>query len=589
MRPAVVLAKCLLVCGCMFLSACVDDSYDLSDVDLTMGFGADNLSLPGNNSTKEIQLDQVLKLDGNEYVRIAENGDYYLTAEGQGGEAHPMVDPIVIDGIEASGGFEATFSGIPSAGSGTITLPEEHSVKGTLLSYETQGSLPDEVTSLSELTVESVIGLSVTFSDDLSAIVPTVARAVLTFPDNIVLSAVDKKNASIDGNRIIVQNVATNKQLLLNVTATRLTNMKQSSALPASDSYVVFGNGQVNMKGKLDLEVFFNQVNLTALAAGGYCRVDGGLNVGKITVKEARGRFKPVITLSLGDVEIGNVPSFLADEGVRIDLHNPQVRLSLKSDLDMRGVLKGSLTSFDDKGQRIGRVNVEPFRIDANGITNVCFSRQPTNVEGYMNVVVPDISDLIIKIPHRIAFEVEAVGDDTDEALVRLGYSYTVAAPAYAFYAPLAFDEKAVIVYRDTLDGWNDDLKDLSLTEDAYILATAEVDNSVPAYLTFSGYGIDVNGQRMADSRIAVSVDKVVAPSADGNPVTTPVEVHISQRDESAFRSLDGLCICVEGALKGDESLVGKTLNAYHQTLKLRNIQLKVVGKVIVDLNDDEK
>ena len=134
-----MLAKCLLLCGCMFLSACVDDSYDLSDVDLTMGFGADNLSLPGNNSTKEIQLDQVLKLDGNEYVRIAENGDYYLTAEGQGGEAHPMVDPIVIDGIEASGGFEATFAGIPTAGSGTITLPEEHSVKGTLLSYETQG------------------------------------------------------------------------------------------------------------------------------------------------------------------------------------------------------------------------------------------------------------------------------------------------------------------------------------------------------------------------------------------------------------------------------------------------------------------
>lgn len=574
----------------MSLTGCTDNSYDLSDVDLLMGFGADELALPGNNSTKEIQLDKVLKLNDNDYVHIDENGDYYLAAEGKANtDAHPMVDQIVIEGIEASGSIMADLGSITGAGTGTITLPKEQSVSSTLLSFETQGDTPSEVKSLSELSVETELLLTVKFSDALSAIVPSLTRAVLIFPDYIELSSVDKSNASIDGNRIVVTNVPTNKQLQLKVTASRLKNMVQSATLPTTDNYVVFGNGKVSVKGKLDIEVSFNKINLSALPAGEDCRIDGNLNMGAITVTEARGRFTPSIKLSLGDTEIGDVPDFLTDEGVVIDLYNPQVRFKVSSDLDMQGVVKGALTSYDAQGNRIGHVDISPFHIHANGTTQVCFCRQPVEVEGYQTIVVPGISSLISTIPHRITFDVEAIGDDTHEATVRLGHRYTVTAPAYAVYAPLAFAEKAVIIYRDTLNGWNDDLKDLSLTQDSYVLGTAEVENTMPAYLHFSAYAIDKDGQRIPDNRIAVTVDKEIAPSADGKPVTTPVEVRVVQRDATALRSLDGLCISVEGTLKGDESLAGKTLNAYHHLLKLKNIQLKVVGKVIVDLNDDEK
>ncbi|WP_308267607.1 hypothetical protein [Prevotella sp.] len=62
-------------------------------------------------------------------------------------------------------------------------------------------------------------------------------------------------------------------------------------------------------------------------------------------------------------------------------------------------------------------------------------------------------------IPKTIQFEADANADATKEAEIKLGHQYTIT-PKYNVSAPLAFDAGAQITYRDTLDGWNDDIKD---------------------------------------------------------------------------------------------------------------------------------
>ena len=53
-----------------------------------------------------------------------------------------------------------------------------------------------------------------------------------------------------------------------------------------------------------------------------------------------------------------------------------------------------------------------------------------------------------------------------------------------------------------------------------------------------------------------------------------------------ALKTVDGLVFRIAAASgKGSEAIVGKTINAYKHTLTARNIKVKLVGKIIADLN----
>lgn len=67
----------LFTCG--LLTSCTDNTYDLSNVDMTMGFGLDSITLPSNNSTEAIRMDEVLRLNNSKFVVIQDNGDYAIS------------------------------------------------------------------------------------------------------------------------------------------------------------------------------------------------------------------------------------------------------------------------------------------------------------------------------------------------------------------------------------------------------------------------------------------------------------------------------------------------------------------------------
>ena len=97
-------SKCIITFCTFFmltctLVGCVDNSFDFDSLDWTMGFGGDNLALPGNSSIKEIMLDDILELKENENVKIDEKtGNYYFELVGMmGKESHPKVDPVEIN------------------------------------------------------------------------------------------------------------------------------------------------------------------------------------------------------------------------------------------------------------------------------------------------------------------------------------------------------------------------------------------------------------------------------------------------------------------------------------------------------------
>lgn len=78
-----------------------------------------------------------------------------------------------------------------------------------------------------------------------------------------------------------------------------------------------------------------------------------------------------------------------------------------------------------------------------------------------------------------------------------------------------------------------------------------------------------------------------IAASQDGvNPATSPLSIKITQLNDDALKKLDGIRIKVLGKASSEGQMVtGITLNAERHTLKLNDIKVKLVGKVIADLN----
>ena len=117
---------------------------------------------------------------------------------------------------------------------------------------------------------------------------------------------------------------------------------------------------------------------------------------------------------------------------------------------------------------------------------------------------------------------------------------------------------------------------------------SATVENRVPAYLDLQVSAVDVDGNVMSENDITVEVSTTVLASADGeNSAETPLTVNIRQKSEGAFSRLDGLVFNVEARASedGQNPVVGKTLNAKKHFIIARDINVKLVGKVIGDFN----
>ena len=254
----------------------------------------------------------------------------------------------------------------------------------------------------------------------------------------------------------------------------------------------------------------------------------------------------------------------------------------------MAGFVSGTLYAEDANGQEMARVRIPEFYIRPDGSTHVCICKYAEGVDAsaYDQVVaVPQLSDIMRRIPKTVRFAAEARADASREGTMELGKSYTIQ-PAYSIMAPLAFDEGARIVYNDTIDGWTDDLEDIDLMAGSAIELTANVENKIPAYLTVSATAIDVQGKPIPENRIKVEVSSVINASEDGKtPVVTPLKIRLTEGEPGSVALVDGLTFRIEAASgeEGAKSIVGQTINAYNHTLKARDIKVRLVGKIIVN------
>ena len=590
-------------CVAMGTVSCTDSDYDLSNVDMTVGLGGGELKLPVSSSDV-IPLKEVLKFSDSEVVDTIEGGDYMFAKNGDAvSPAHPEIDRITVMKLNSQG-FDFDLGNIlqnaiskrlPSSTKGMKRIPVNITESKIVNTFEYGGPQPQEVEELKEAYITAKMKLTIRFSENLKKLVGSVGEMKITLPTYMSFEA-EGSGFKKDGTSLVFTNISTSEDLSVAISINKLSMGTQPDEL----GKLVSENNNITMDGNLKLEAKITDVNLN-LSGVDYndCKIESELEMDDaVTLDKVTGRFAPTIDLSnLGEANITGLPDFLTEGDVCIDLDNPQIALTLESDLTVGGELAGNIKYWRN-GQEGSFSLPEPIKLKAStenseemSVNRICICRDKSKVDPTMYdqvIETENIKDLLYpKIIDKIAFSGAATADKNNVYTYELGKTYTIQ-PSYRLESPLAFGEDAKIVYTEKFEDWNKDIKDFDVTDGTCIVMEAVVENRIPVHLNVEAIPLGIDGSELPSNVIKVDIDADIKASPNGTDVATS-DLHIVLTPaKQGLKKLNGIKIKVSGAAKdanGNNPVKGITLNARKHSLVLQNIRLSLKGKAVADLN----
>lgn len=570
--------------GAAFLSAsCVDNDYDLTeDIDLTIQVGGSDFAIPGGE-TEAIKLSKLLEVEEGDLVKIDDDGNYYLLQEGTSKRTTVTVDNFEIDEPEITPQSRSLqFSPASVGRTWTATLPT--GPDAITLDYELRNreAVPQEIKTLSRIDLDMFVNVLLSYEEGIARRF-TFDELTIDLPD--YLTAAEPLEA---GNVKRLTNVTVlngrTYQITIPIVSIDLTNLPQGEGLDA-DNQAFYLTGDVVVNGRVHVadSDWFSTVGSSVIPAG--LTVDA--SVTDIRIDIIKGQVDPEIDITVDPLELNDLPDFLTDEEVQLDMTNPQIHLYTNNQTPVTAIISGesNLASVYTNGEAGQKVMLPELQVTRLANTEFCLS--PIKPEGFTGVYeeMAALPTLIEKIPQQIEVNLFAAAAP-EETEIGLGRDYFIDTD-YSINVPFVFGPNLTVVYHETMDGWQSDLEDYDVTQ---VNATGTVENKIPLDLTLTATpittGRDENGEAPALEGITAVVK--VPSQGDNNLIkansTTDIVIEIVEEVPGQVKQLDGLVLRVEAKSGQTVSEDARFLNA-NQTLQLRNVRLKVPGGVNIDLN----
>lgn len=602
------------VAGNLALTSCsTDDNIDVSDVDTTIGVKLDNFTVPLGQS-ENIQLGDVLDLKEGDCIRTTANGDYEFFKEGaEREETEVNVDPVKFSNpVTQSFDFEFTPS-VSGARSSRRALPEVITVdKQKINAFNfSNDEVIKEVESLTHASVSSKIKLELKFGS-VKDFTKKVSLA-LEFPSylELELENTSLNGISISGNKLSLTDIETSADLSFYLKLTGIKDFKTSK--PASGDYVVVSPTEISMNGTVFMDMSIKSADLNtpdledpiavaALMAKKYTMSAKVIFDEDITLTEATGYFNPQIKLDdIGGIKINDdVPDFLKDDDVNLTLSNPNITLSVESNIDAIGVLNATLTAYYGKDGKLtgtntmtlSNIKTNPHKGDMSGKTKttIYICRKAEGAPAGADTVIVkdknsdlDIAKLLRQIPDSITFKCNASADKTYLGTIKLGTNNSSAKykikPSYSFGAPLSLEQGSSIAYNDSIVDFYKDIddNDIDFRGEAELVITGKVTNNSPLDLELKPTAIDVNGKPLNGITL-VSTNKIKSNLTDKTPNDLKVILTKNANVNLKDVKFDGIKFKAT-AISANET----TLNKEKHTIKIEDLKIGVKGEISID------
>lgn len=560
-------------------TSCVDSSFDF-DKDFDWSINTGYLAFPVGK-TDTIFLDEIIEIDEGDDLQIVPDadgngvaGEYHLIKDGEIDRASANVRMATVDG--------STTHIDP------ITAADESSV------VNPSGMITTQISQTGDVKADAAdIDDALKELGSLKAAAPTALTLNIKLEGNLNFSTISGNLKVKFPSFLVFNDPAVNanneiqipcSELQLNVPYVRtlqLTGYHFDGGLPVVNNEIHL-NEQVVITGETNVQL----PSGGQIGSGVKLQIVPTVLLADMSVDEATGIIQPEIDATKTSVEISNLPDFLDDDETSLSVSNPVILFSavnpLNAPVDLTGKMLGKKedgTLISGSEVKFGAGSTDPILLQP-GSNLIALSRLGTGgPAGSQNIAVANINNLIAKIPDVVEVEMQPAVSYDKYYSIRLGQDYEVSGN-YNIDIPLSFEEGLNIVYTDSADDLNSDLKDLDFEE-----AAVEFDavNTIPLELEVKAENVtplDINKQPLSD--IKVEVEGGIAASADGKTSTRQtLLIKMTEQVKGAMSRLDAIRFRVT-AVPGQA--IGITLRS-DQWMQLENIKVKVPKGINIDLN----
>lgn len=555
--------------------SCVDNKYDLDkDIDMTVNVGGEYLTIPAG-STDTAFLSKIIEVkEGDILQPDAATRVYHLTKKDDINVEPTTVKEVTISSANTDLMKELVGAGSSTSASITTGLEEENKLTAEASDIDEAlielGALGAETPASLTLAFEFLNTGSLTFGS------VTAKNLEIQLPDFLMF----KEGEVAEGNKLILNNEELkNTHKVLHVVGYQFGKKAGEGEKPDGNRIITI-DGKVTMKG---------EVVTSGIGGSGSLTMTMHVTLGEMIANSVTGVIQPKIEAEATKIELNDLPDFLKDEETRLDITNPVILLRADNPLATPVEIDAVLTPLKNNTVVTGK-SVEVGNGDivlVPGANVIALSRTgESSVDGVTdNVKVEDINNLLEIIPDDIEVDLQPVVRNENYYTVELGKPYDMPS-SYEVDVPLSFEQGLNIVYNDSVQDLNKDLKDLDKVslKKANVLVT--VDNAIPLKLQLKPENVlikDVYGNELSAVKKTIEEDKqYVAESADEEkPATSELVLSLTSDDTAFLSKIDRICFKLT-AVPG--SATGVPLKDT-QWLKVTSIKLSVPGGVNVDLN----
>lgn len=633
------------VLSLLLFASCMDDKYDLDNVDMTIGTSGD-LTLP-TSSTGSILLKNLMDLKDDGVIQVVD-GAYYIMEDGSANIPRIDITPIsiarpVLSPIEASISLDNILSNLPSSARSNISiggleLPDlpnfiyTYTIKeddGAYYSLEdaVSGGVPKEVIDLASVSfadnttldakLQIYFGSGCKFInkvhlDSLTLEIPrglNISKAVFshwTFVDGEEKYE-EEEAIKIDNEKGLIVLTETDENTIIDEEHEIHIRLTFDKAITGSDGFT-FANSQVSISGVFSVNGTFrietDDFDLGQLSIEQVLSVIKNKNYDEIcpTKVSFRGSaeflkdisvasFSGKVQSNVGDIapiKLNDLPDFLNEPDVVLDLANPVFYVEVDNPLPSEANTAITLSSIYTDGTPTVVKETGKITIPAKSKSVVCLADHFEGIEipaqyAGMEVVPVKIANLN-ELLKKLPHEIKVeVADITmDIEAMPIPSQYDVKVN-YNIFTPLEFGDEFKLVYQGTEEGISDDLEDVNKIDAKEVHITANVETDFPLNLVLSVDALTRSNQSLKGK--VITVNDIVINAHKGPDATSlqPITLVIKPIEGHTIRELlENLDKFHYRAVAQADS-EGMLLETAH--IKLKDVKITLKGGVSYDAN----
>ncbi len=551
------------------VSSCVDDNYDLTDIDTTIGVTVDQLVIPVN--IDEITLGDIISPDTT--VQVID-GRYTIVKEGKFNSAVMNVPAIDLK-APAIRPSETTINliggGALSRAASSFTydlanVPSEYRYESSLVS--------DFIVSIDHIGCDLSLKIDITLRGLESKVRKiSLSDVVFQLPKGLDITADEGGTYDpVTGLMRMPDRVISGNKLTLQFAASGVNFIQADGKYDYDESSVSVTGSLFIKEGKATVSASDVTTSDATLPANVTLRTEYTLSDAHVTTFSGKVRYS-ISDSNLTDIDLSTLPDVLSQQSTDLTFVNPMVYLHITNPLQGYGLYARTgleVTAFHGNNTDIYSLDNPWFQIGPeqnDGEYNFCLSPNmpetgDPDFAPATHVGFADLADVLSGngIPDRLSISLIDPNIPTQNVKnFRLGTDLGALDGKYRFVAPLKFGAGSTIVYADTISGWmSEDLENLTIRS---LEVSLTIDTDIPVEIDFTGYPIGTDGRQIGNVEIT-------GANVDANASSQKVTIKIT----GEIRGLDGIRFEARAKATSGDAL------RPDMTIRLRDIRPRVSG-----------